>query len=116
MSDYDAVTFHIRACWILAANLRVSRENRPFDEPCHRALVLESVKVRESMRRQGVFTRFLREMTQQPGYDLFVVEAVQNPVLAESLLRWGWDCDPGVMDFYLRATPKTPTGTSPPSP
>lgn len=102
MTDRDAITFHLRPCWVLASNLRISQEHAPFAEPCLRALVVESVIVAESMRRQGVFTRFLREVTSLPEFDLFVVEAVQNPVLAEALTRWGWDHDPVVMDFYHR--------------
>lgn len=37
-------------------------------------------------------------------FDLVIVEGVGNPILAEALLRWGWDCDPVVMDFYKRKT------------
>ena len=62
--------------------------------------VLETVEVRADARRQGVFSRFLDTLVAIPGIDLFVVEAVQNPVLGAALLRRGWDCDPEVMDFY----------------
>jgi hypothetical protein len=93
----------LRACWVRADNLRLSRDDGPWPGPSLRAMVLESVEVAGPMRRQGVFTRFLRDVCAEPGYDLFVVEAVQNPHLADALMRWGWDFDPGVMDFYWPA-------------
>jgi len=99
-SDRDWIDFTFRRCWIKKANRRQSSQFRPFPEPCHEALVLEGVLVNKDHRRQGVFSRFLTAFIATPGFDLYVVEAVQNDHLAAYLLRLGWDCDPKVMDFY----------------
>lgn len=108
MNDADAIQYRVRRLWVRKDNLRLSREDKPWPEPCWTALVLEWVEVHESMRRQGVLTRFLAEMLRQPGYELFIVEAVQNPHLAEALMRWDWDFDGEVMDFYRFANQAVP--------
>lgn len=114
MSDSDraAITFNLRRCWVRADDLRLSRTDGPWPEPCLLALVLGTVEVAEPARRRGVFTRFLSELCAAPGYDLVVVEGVQNTDLARALVRWGWDFDPGVMDFYWRPNGSPPTGGS----
>lgn len=98
--DRDWIDFTFRRCWVKKANRRQSSQFKPFDEPCYEALVLEGVIVRKDRRRQGVFARFLAVFIAAPGFDLYVVEAVQNPHLAEYLIRLGWDCDASVMDFF----------------
>lgn len=105
--DLAAIHVNVRECWILVSDFRVSCKDRPFDDPCLRAIVLETVEIDESHRRRGVFSRFLVEFVAQPGYDLFVVEGVQSPHLADYLMRRGWDFDARVMDFYLRPPPRT---------
>lgn len=100
MTDEEAIQFRMRRCWVNKANLRHSMVAPQVAWPSWTTLVLEWVEVHESMRRQGVFTRFLAEMLAQPGYELFVVESVQNAILADYLMRHDWDFDPMVMDFY----------------
>lgn len=109
-ADRDALTARLRTCWIRKDNLRLSSLH-PWSSPCWRAVVVESVHVAEQTRRQGVFKRFLAELCQTPDIDLFVVEGVANPLLAAALLRWGWDVDPGVMDFYYFAATGRPATT-----
>ena len=95
------LTARIRECWVDAANRRLSADFPGWTErrTIH-TLVIESVCVEESHRRQGHFRRFLALLCADPRFGMVIVEGVQNPVLAEYLLRDGWDCDPGVMDFY----------------
>ncbi len=93
----------IRECWVDAANLRLSSaEPNWTDRPTIHAIVVESVAVSESHRRQGHFGRFLAKLCRDERFQMVVVECVQNPILASYLLRLGWECDPGVMDFYWR--------------
>jgi hypothetical protein len=33
---------------------------------------------------------------------MVIVEMVRNPYLMDALHRWGWECDPGVSDFFKR--------------
>ena len=99
MTDDEALTARLRACWVRRDNFRLSAAKK-WDEPCLRALVVEYVRVDERVRRQGVCKRFLARVVAEPGYDLYVVEAVQSPHLADALMRWDWDFDPEVMDFY----------------
>lgn len=99
MTDADAIQVRIRLCWVRKDNLRLSSD-RPWPEPCWETCIVEWVEVHESMRRQGVFKGFLGQLVGSNPAELFIVEAVQNPILAEALMRWGWDFDPVVMDFY----------------
>lgn len=95
------LTATLRECFVLASNRRQSAEIPGWaTEPTIHAIVVESVAVEESHRRQGHLRRFLDLLCSDGRFEMVVVEAVQNPILAEALLRWGWDCDPGVMDFY----------------
>ncbi len=101
----------LRECWIDASNLRRSAERQDWTaNPTIHAVVIETVRVEQAHQRQGHFKRFLAAVCADPRFDMVVVEGVQNPVLAEALLRWGWECDPGVMDFYRRrvSNPKMP--------
>jgi hypothetical protein len=100
MTDHDAIRYRLRECWVNPDNLRLSCPIGGVEDFTVHALVLESVEVVEEDRRQGHCRRLIERLCAEPGYDLVIVEAVQNPVLAEALLRWGWECDPGVMDFY----------------
>jgi GNAT superfamily N-acetyltransferase len=93
----------VRDCWVLDADRRTSYPRQDMATgPATHALAIESVHVDEPHRRQGHLTRFLEMATADPRFDLVTVEGVQNPVLAEALIRWGWEWDPGVMDFYRR--------------
>lgn len=90
-------------CWVLASNCRVSA-TRPgwTSEPTLHAFVIETIKVDEPHRRQGYCRRFIESVCEKAvgAYELVIVEAVGNPILAEALMRWGWSHDPSVMDFY----------------
>ena len=97
------LTAYIRECWVDAADLCLSAETPDWtDRPTIHTIVIESVRVEEAYQNQGHFRRFLASVCADERFDMVIVEAVQNKVLAEALLRWGWDCDPGVMDFYRR--------------
>ncbi len=96
----DDIYVRLRECWVLASNLRVSRQDGPWAEPCYKAVVVEYVVVDKRARRQGVFTRLINTLCTDPRYELVIVEGVQNPILAEALLRRGWRHDLEVMDFY----------------
>jgi GNAT superfamily N-acetyltransferase len=97
----------VRTCWVLASDLRRSAMRRDWtDEPTLYALVIEHVAVDEDHRRQGLCRAFLGAaigpVADFHGYDLVIVEGVQNPHLYAALERWGWECDPQVKDFYRR--------------
>jgi GNAT superfamily N-acetyltransferase len=93
----------LRECWVQADNLRLSAEYPGWtDAPTLHAVVVQSVVVEDGHRRQGHFRRFIEALCADQRFEMVVVEGVQNPVLGEALLRWNWDCDPGVMDFYRR--------------
>lgn len=95
----------LRECWVLESNLRMSCTDRNWtDKPTIYSIVIASIKVDEPFRRQGLCKRFIQELAADLRFDLVIVEGVGNPILAEALLRWGWDCDPVVMDFYKRKT------------
>lgn len=97
----DIITVRLRECWVLTRNRRLSATNPDWtNEPTIHAVAVESVEVAEAHRRQGHFRRFIEFLCADPRFDMVIVEAVQNPVLADALMRWGWGCDPGVMDFY----------------
>jgi hypothetical protein len=100
---FGPLSAHIRECWLDASNLRLSGERPEWTaRPTIHALVIEAVRVDETERRQGHLKRILAMLCADSRFDMIVVEAVQNPILAEALLRWDWGCDPGVMDFYKR--------------
>lgn len=95
------LTAWLRECWVDAANPRLSGDWPDWTtRPTFHALVVESVQVEPSQRRQGHLRRFLEELCADQRFARVVVEGVQNPILAEALLRWGWQVDPAVMDFY----------------
>jgi len=88
---------------VAVENKRLSGDSPTWTiRPTIHSLVIESARVEESHRRQGHFHRFLDVVCADPGFDMVVVEAVQNPILAEAFLRWDWECDSGIMDFYKR--------------
>jgi hypothetical protein len=96
---------NVRECWVLAENFRVSAPYPGWTtEPTLHAVVIETVEVDETHRRQGVCRAFIEAVCQDERFELVIVEGVQNRHLADALIRWGWDCDPGVMDFYRRKT------------
>ncbi len=93
----------VRECWVDAGNMRLSAEDRGWtDRPTLHAIVIESVNVEGSERRQGHLKRFLTMVCADPRFDLVVVEGVGNVHLAAYLEREGWECDVGVMDFRRR--------------
>jgi hypothetical protein len=102
------LTAVLREAWIDAENRRLSYDQpNHCDRPTIHSIVVEYVYVSPWHRRQGHCKRFLMELCADARFDMVVVEAVQNPILAEWLLREGWDCDPKVSDFYhtRRVTP-----------
>lgn len=97
------LTATVRECWVLKSNKRLSGTKPDWTtEPTIHALAVESIEVEEAYRRQGECRAFLNHLLDTGKYDMVIVEAVGNQHLAEALLRWGWDCAPGVMDFYRR--------------
>ena len=96
-----AITARIRECWVWAENRRVSFSASGLTlKPTIHSLVIEYIGVDESERRQGIARRFIEQACNDARFEMVIVEGVQNPILAEALIRWGWDYDPGVMDFY----------------
>jgi hypothetical protein len=91
---------NLRECWILSGNRRISQETPWSGKSQIHAIVVETVKVDKEHRRQGHLKRFLEVLCSDARYEMVVVEDVQNPILAEALLRWGWEVDTRVMDFY----------------
>jgi hypothetical protein len=95
------LTATLRECWIDAGNKRLSAEWPEWtDRPTIHAIVIESVHVEPSERKQGHFRRFLAAVCDLPRFDMVVVEGVQNPDLVAYLHRLGWEYDPEVSDFY----------------
>lgn len=95
------LTASMRECWVLTTNRRLSAETPGWtSEPTLHALVIESVRVEEAQRCQGQEARPVALACADERFDLVIVEGVQNPILAESLLRHGWECDPVVSDYY----------------
>lgn len=90
----------LRECWLNADNRRQSC-GRPgvFAREVH-AVVVETIRVDKAHQRQGLCRAYLNTLCADPRFELVVVEGVRNPHLAAALMRWGWDCDPVVMDFY----------------
>lgn len=99
----DEFTAYVRACYVPAHNFRISSVYPGWmDVPLLRAVVFEVIDVEPKFRRQGVCKRVLAAACDDPRYDLVVVEGVGNPILAAALIRWGWDWDAAVTDFYWR--------------
>ena len=104
----DNITVHwqhlhatLRECWVLAQDRRRSAQRPGWtDEATIHTIVVEVVKVEEGYRRQGECRGFLNLLCADERFEMVIVEGVQNPHLAEALMRWGWDFDPAVMDFY----------------
>lgn len=91
----------LRECYVLASNKRISSVWKDFtQEPTIHAIVVESISVDEGHRRQGVCRAFINNLVADERFEMVVVEGVANPILADALTRWGWECDPEVMDFY----------------
>jgi hypothetical protein len=104
MVTFNHVTASLRECWVLASNLRHSADypGAWVDEETIHAIVVETIYVVRTFRRQGECRAFLNQLCVDDRFDMVIVEGVLNKILAEALLRWGWECDPGVMDFYHR--------------
>ncbi len=103
MIHYLHLTARIRECWIAADNLRVSGDYPEWtDRPTIYSIVVEYVEVEKPHRGHGECRAFLEQFKEDKRFDMVVVEGVQNPILADALLRWGWEVDRGVMDFYWR--------------
>jgi len=97
----DFLTATLRECWVLRDNLRASCEVADWTEQATwHAIVLESVQVPEQHRRQGHCRRLIESLTHDDRFELVIVEGVGNLLLAGALMRWGWQFDPTVMDFY----------------
>ena len=97
------LTATLRECWIDATNRRLSGSSPDWTErPTIHAVAIETVQVEKSERRQGHFRRFLADVCAYPRFEMVVVECVQNPILADYLMRQGWEFDGMVMDFYWR--------------
>ena len=93
----------IRECWYLASNRRRYGTWRGWTtEPTIHAVCVQSIEVEEPYRRQGLCKAFLQALCEDERFEMVVVEAVSNPILAEALIRWGWTCDLGVSDCYHR--------------
>ncbi len=98
---HGPLTARIREAWLDRDNRRLSAGHPDWTErPTVHAIVVESVSVEEAHRREGHCKRFLADICANECFEMAVVEGVQNPVLADALLRWGWEVDSGVMDFY----------------
>lgn len=90
-----------RECWIKTDTLRQSAETPDWTtEPTLHALVLEAIAVRAVDRQKGHARNFIAALTREDRFELIVVEMVGNPILQAALTRWGWKCNPLVMDFY----------------
>lgn len=97
------LTATLRECWARIDNLRQSAEIPGWSvSSLIHAIVIESVAVEDQHRRMGHLKRFVESLCLDERFEMVIVEAVQNPILADALLRWGWDCDPQIMDFYRR--------------
>jgi hypothetical protein len=101
----EELTAVLRECWVDKNNYLISCENESvLHAKTIHAIVLESVKVEPRHRRRGFCRRLIEALCLDSRYDLVIIEGVQNRHLADALLRWGWDHDPRVMDFYRRKT------------
>lgn len=94
------LTAVVRECWIDPANKRVSY-TKPKPGWIH-SIALESIMVIDRERKKGHAKAFIDSLVADPRFEMVVVEMVRNPYLSESLTRWGWECDPEVMDFFKR--------------
>ena len=95
----DHVHAVIREAWYLASNRRVSGYWRGWTtEPTIHAVCVQSIEVEEAHRRQGLCKAFLQALIADERFEM--VEAVNNTILAEALMRWGWSVDAGVSDYY----------------
>lgn len=111
--QFEQLCAGLRECWVLKSNRRISREVPwPSNLPAYFAVVVETVMVLEPHRRQGICKRFIQRIVNHPTAELVIVECVQNPLLAEALLRWGWEVDEGVMDFYWDKPKEQPCAQS----
>lgn len=97
-----SLTAIIRESWYSPERLREYVAQPGLPGYTLHAIAVWSVQVEQQHRRQGHCKRFLEALQADDRYDMVVVEAVQNPILADALLRWNWDCDPQVMNFYWR--------------
>ncbi len=93
----------VRECWVLASDKQLSGPRGWTTEPTVHALVVETVRVPEHLRRDGRCKRFLNQLLTLPEFDAVIVEGVGSPVLFDALTRWGWECEPRVKDFFKRS-------------
>jgi hypothetical protein len=93
------LTAVVRECWVNPDNKRIS-QIEPKVGWIH-AIAIESIFVARE-RRQGHAKRFIDELCRDLRFDMVIVEMVRNPYLMDALHRWGWECDPGVSDFFKR--------------
>ena len=99
------LSLRMRECRVRADDLRLSTQTPHWSNfPLLTAIVVESIAVPEQSRREGHCKQFIAILCDHPKYDLVVVEGVQNPILRDALIRWGWWHDPVVMDFYWPRT------------
>jgi hypothetical protein len=101
----DGLTAWLSERWLDRADKRRSYYAPPSDVETVHVLVVEAIKVEPAKRREGRCRRYLEALLGRTEFELIVVEGVGNTLLAEALLRWGWDHDPRVMDFYHETTP-----------
>lgn len=97
------LTVFVRECWVDATCLRLAGNDPTWTKrPTIHTLAIETIEVEEDQRRQGHCRRFIEQALADPRFDMVIVEGVGNRDLADALLRWGWEFDKGVMDFYKR--------------
>lgn len=100
-----ALSATLRECWVRADNLRQSCQRPNWTTaPTLHALVLAAIYVPEPLRRLGLCRLFIDALVADSRFEMVIVEGVGNSNLAAALLRWGWNYDPGVSDFYWRNT------------
>ena len=97
----DVLTAIVRHCWVRKDRPSLSCETEgAWQEPTWRAIVIEFIFVNPKHWRQGHCRRFIEMVRDDNHFELAIVEAVQNPHLYDALLRWGWELDYKLNDFY----------------
>ena len=93
----------MRECWYLKSNLHLSSTTPNWTkEPLIYALTIEIITVNPYFQRQGHYKRFIHNMCLDERYEMVVVECVRNKILRDALIRWGWEHDPIVQDYYWK--------------
>lgn len=103
----NPIRVSLRECWYDAADLRSSTTHpeKWAGKPIIHAITVETILVEPEHRRQGHARRFLEELCRDERFEMVVVEGVGNPILAAALMRWGWNHDPKIMDFFKHVEP-----------